>query len=68
MSEIAPEKAIQRLEQRHEQLIDELDALNERLEQALNSFVKPEGEPSAPTAVQLPTLGITDVGQDAPTC
>ena len=40
MNLFAPNEKIQQLEQRHVQLIDELDALNDRLEQALNSFVK----------------------------
>jgi hypothetical protein len=30
-----------KLEQRHEQLIEELDSLNVRLEQALSPFTKP---------------------------
>ncbi len=43
MNEIAPHERIQRLEQRHEQLIDELDTLNNRLERALADCVdKPE--------------------------
>lgn len=50
MSELAPNAVIQRLEQRHEQLITELDALNERLEQALDSFIKPAEEPQANAA------------------
>jgi len=40
MNEIAPSDKIQWLEQRHVELIEELDALNNRLEQALNSFAK----------------------------
>lgn len=53
MNQFAPNEKIQQLEQRHVQLIDELDALNDRLEQALNSFAKSSepttlaaGEPS----------------------
>ncbi len=40
MNPFASNEKIQQLEQRHVQLIDELDALNDRLEQALNSFAK----------------------------
>jgi len=39
MIEIASSEKIQLLEQRHIQLIDELDTLNGRLEQALSCFV-----------------------------
>ncbi len=39
-SDLATSEKIQKLDQRHTQLIDELDTLNERLEQVLNSFVK----------------------------
>ncbi len=47
MSELVPSEIIEKLEQRHEHLIAELDELNERLEKALNSFVKPSAdEPS----------------------
>ncbi len=44
MIEIVTSEKIQRLEQRHVQLIDELDALNGRLEQALSRFVKVNDE------------------------
>lgn len=44
MSKLAPSDIIDRLEQRHEELIEELDVLNARLEKALNSFVKPSEE------------------------
>lgn len=40
MNEIASSEKIQWLEQRHVELIDELDTLNSRLEQTLNSFAK----------------------------
>ncbi len=40
MNPIAPIEKIQQLEQRHVHLLDELDALNIRVEQALNSFVQ----------------------------
>jgi len=53
MSELAPSELIQRLEQRHDQLLEELDSLNERLEQALNSIAKPlEGSPGQAAAIQ----------------
>ena len=45
MSELVPSEIIERLEQRHEKLIRELDALNSRLEQALNGFTR-SGEPT----------------------
>ncbi len=35
MNDLATSEKIQQLDQRHTQLIDELDALNERLEQVL---------------------------------
>ena len=38
MNEFAPNEKILQLEQRHVQLIDELDALDCRLEQTLTSF------------------------------
>lgn len=41
MSELVPSEIIEKLELRHEKLIDELDELNARLENALNSFAKP---------------------------
>ncbi|NOY30577.1 MAG: hypothetical protein GXP28_10535 [Planctomycetes bacterium] len=41
MSELVPSEIIEKLEERHERLIAELDELNNRLEKALNSFVKP---------------------------
>ncbi|MCG8450158.1 MAG: hypothetical protein MI725_11345 [Pirellulales bacterium] len=41
MNGLAHNENIQRLEQRQEELIAELDALNGRLEQVLNSLVKP---------------------------
>jgi len=41
MSELVPSEIIEKLEERHERLIVELDELNDRLEKALNSFVKP---------------------------
>ncbi len=44
MSELVSSEIVEKLEARHEKLIQELDALNERLEQALNSFVKPSVE------------------------
>jgi len=44
MSELVPSEIIEKLEARHERLIAELDELNNRLEKALNSFVKPAGE------------------------
>ncbi len=44
MNELAPAEKIQQLEQRHVRLIEELDALNERLEQALSSFIKVNDE------------------------
>ena len=44
MSELVPSEIIEKLEERHERLIVELDELNGRLEKALNSFVKPAGE------------------------
>jgi len=40
MSNMVSGEVIQQLEQRHVELIEELDALNNRLEEALNSFVK----------------------------
>ena len=40
MSNIVTSEKIQRLDQRHTQLLDELDTLNDRLEQVLNSFAK----------------------------
>ena len=47
MSELVPSEIIERLEQRHEKLIGELDALNARLEQTLNGFSRPaEQEPA----------------------
>ncbi len=39
-SDLAASEKIQQLDQRHTQLIDELDTLNERLELVLNSFAK----------------------------
>ena len=41
MNDQSHNEMIQRLEQRHEQLLGEIDALNERLEQALDSIIKP---------------------------
>jgi len=46
MSELVPSEIIEKLEARHERLIAELDELNERLEKALNSFLKPTEEDS----------------------
>jgi len=47
MSELVRNEIIDKLEERHERLIVELDELNERLEKALNSFVRPVEEPVA---------------------
>ena len=47
MNELVPSKTLERLEQRQEELIGELDALNARLEHTLNSFARP-AQPSAP--------------------
>jgi len=47
MSELVRHEIIEKLEERHERLIVELDRLNERLEKALNSFVKPVQGPVA---------------------
>ncbi|MCH2114136.1 MAG: hypothetical protein MK171_04410 [Pirellulales bacterium] len=44
MNQLVPSEIIERLERRHEELIGELDVLNTRLEQTLNSFSQ-----SAPT-------------------
>lgn len=44
MSDLVPSEIIEKLEQRHERLIEELDELNDRLEQALNSFARPSGD------------------------
>jgi hypothetical protein len=52
MSELVPSEIIQRLEQRHEELICELDALNARLEQALNSFARPSEPEEVVEAVE----------------
>jgi len=42
MNQFAPNDKIQWLEQRHAELIDELDALDSRLEQVVNSLAKVE--------------------------
>ncbi len=49
MNEPATNDVYQQLDQRHEQVLVELDALNERLEQALGSLGKPtkSDEPAA---------------------
>jgi len=49
MAELVPSEIIEKLEERHERLIVELDELNDRLEKALNSFARPsvENDPSA---------------------
>lgn len=49
MSEIAPDDKLQQLDSRHSQLLEELDALNVRLEETLSSFLKP-AEPDSQTA------------------
>lgn len=41
MSEIAPDDKLQRLESRHSELLEQLDALNLRLEETLSGLVKP---------------------------
>jgi hypothetical protein len=41
MNEILPSDVLQRLDERHEQLLAELDVLNERLESALGACAKP---------------------------
>lgn len=41
MSEIAPDDKLQRLESRHNELLEQLDALNLRLEETLSGLVKP---------------------------
>ena len=41
MNEPVTNDVYQQLDQRHEQVLAELDSLNERLEQALGSFGKP---------------------------
>ncbi|MEM8944651.1 MAG: hypothetical protein AAGD11_05650 [Planctomycetota bacterium] len=43
MSEINATDQIQQLDQRHVQLIEELDDLNRRLEETLDSFLRPSG-------------------------
>ena len=48
MNEIATGEKIEQLEQRHLQLLDELDALNGRLEQALSSFGKQDQQVKVP--------------------
>jgi hypothetical protein len=48
MNSIAPNDKIQWLERRHTELIDELDALNSRLESALISFAKSSEPESSP--------------------
>ncbi len=44
MAELVPSEIIEKLEERHERLIVELDELNDRLEKALNSFARPSVE------------------------
>ncbi len=49
MPDLANNDLIQQLEHRHTQLIDELDALNVRIEQTLSSF-SPSGANTAESA------------------
>ncbi|MCA9230844.1 MAG: hypothetical protein KDA57_09345 [Planctomycetales bacterium] len=53
MSDLVPSEIIEKLEARHERLIEELDELNERLEKALNSFVKPSAEVAENVEIEL---------------
>lgn len=41
MNEILPGDVLQQLDQRHEELLAELDLLNQRLESALSTFTQP---------------------------
>jgi hypothetical protein len=50
MNKIDPNEKIQWLEQRHAELIDELDALNSRLEQTVDSFVRDKNEAATLTS------------------
>lgn len=50
MNETATCEKIEQLEQRHLQLLSELDALNGRLEQTLSSFGKPDHQDKLPNA------------------
>ena len=47
MTEVAPTDRLHQLEQKHLQLIEELDALNTRLEHALERFSKQRSDDSA---------------------
>lgn len=54
MNEIVTSDVLHRLDQRHEELLAELDLLNERLEAALKPFAKPAATDStAETAGNL---------------
>ncbi len=46
MSETVRGEMIEQLEHRHAELIDELDALNHRLEEALSTFQRAPEQPS----------------------
>ncbi len=51
MSELVPSDIIEKLAQKHDELIVELDALNASLEQALRCFVKPTEQDAADSCV-----------------
>ncbi|HCK41068.1 MAG: hypothetical protein CMJ72_14120 [Planctomycetaceae bacterium] len=51
MSELVPSDIIEKLAQKHDELIVELDALNARLEQALGCFAKPTEQDAADSCV-----------------
>ena len=52
MSDLTTNEKIQQLEQRHVKLLDELNALNQRLEETLSSFAKPT-QPESGSAESL---------------
>jgi hypothetical protein len=56
-----------KLEQRHLQLLEELDSLNVRLEQALSPFSKPADEPAA-ESLALADAEASCAGRDCRTC
>ncbi len=56
MNEILPSEVLQRLDERHEQLLAELDVLNERLESALGACAKP-ADPKQPSPVTAEVAG-----------
>jgi hypothetical protein len=64
MNELIVSDVLQDLDQRHEHLLTELDELNRRVEQALNSLNKP----SEPVAEEASDSTVTSGDRDGHSC